>query len=127
MPITSAIHWRDLRKKSKVLWFEFIGPGKEPWKVYFSIAKKHPTYFVKGKDSAGTAWFGGRFHHTIFINADQKWPDIIETLIHELSHLAYRYLHLSEAIDESVVDETSRVLASILIQSVPEWPPCEGL
>lgn len=104
-------------------WFSFKGPSGERWTVYFAIRRKNPGFF-SGK-SVGTVWFGGRFKNRIYIDAGQKWDEIVNTLVHELMHLAFRHLRLSPVIDEAIVSDVSDDLAYILFQVMPEWPQLE--
>lgn len=102
-------------------WFEFRGPGGNVWTVFLSTPKDSPRIFANGK-YAGRAFFGGRFSGRVYIDASQRWPKIIETLVHEIKHISHRYLGMTEVLDEAVVNETAEEEAKIWLQIIPSWP-----
>jgi hypothetical protein len=114
-----------LSKARSKVWFRFRAPSGDRWTVYFSLRQKHPSFF-NGKQHVGACWWGGRYKHRIYIDANQSWKDICKTLLHELHHVVYRPLGLSQAIDEAIVNDVSDDLGEILFAILPAWPEYEG-
>lgn len=104
-----------------LLWFRFHVRGGKRWSVYLTThaltRQLHDA--AAGEPAAGLTLYARRL---IYVDLEQTEPELWETLVHELLHVAVDPLGLRPSWEEDVVGCGAYELTPILRAVLPEWP-----
>ena len=99
--------------KRPVVWFRFRDLQKREWVVILTSQKLTKSL---RKDKHGGPYHGRAFWSRRIIYANvfrQTYAEVLDTLIHELIHIALRGVSLPEELDEAITSQVATRLALV--------------